>query len=37
MEHTRTHVLTPGGQRLAIFYTKLCNRLLRPPAAAGQP
>jgi hypothetical protein len=30
-------VLTPEGQRLAIFYTKLCNRLLRPLAAADQP
>ena len=29
-------MLTPGGQRLAIFYTKVCNRLLRPLAAAGQ-
>jgi DNA-binding HxlR family transcriptional regulator len=37
IEHTRTYVLTPDGQRLAIFYTKLCNRLLRPLAAADQP
>jgi hypothetical protein len=30
IEHTHTYVLTPDGQRLAIFYTKLNNRLLRP-------
>jgi hypothetical protein len=35
--HTRTCVLTPDGQRLAVFCTKVCNRLLRPLAAAGQP
>ncbi|HEX2819494.1 MAG TPA: hypothetical protein VHO07_04900 [Streptosporangiaceae bacterium] len=37
IEHTHTYVLTPGGQRLAIFYTKVYNRLLRPLAAADQP
>jgi hypothetical protein len=37
IEHTRTYVLTPDGQRIAIFCTKLCNRLLRPLAAVGQP
>ena len=37
IEHTNTYVLTPDGQRLAIFYTKLHNRLLRPLAAADQP
>jgi len=37
IEHTHTYVLTPEGQRLAIFYTKLFNRLLRPLAAADQP
>src|SRR5258708_31719375 len=37
IEHTHTYVLTPDGQRIAIFYTKLCNRLLRPLAAADQP
>ena len=26
----------PGGQRLAIFYTKLHERLLRPLTAANQ-
>jgi hypothetical protein len=35
VEHTHTY--TPDGQRLAIFYTKLHNRLLRPLAAADQP
>ena len=29
--HTHTYVLTPEGQRLAVFYTKLYNRLLRIP------
>jgi hypothetical protein len=37
IEHTRTYVLTPDGQRLAIFCTKVYDRLLRPLAAAGQP
>jgi hypothetical protein len=30
-------VLTPDGQRLAIFYTTLHDRLLRPLIAADQP
>jgi hypothetical protein len=29
--------LTPDGQRFAVFYTKLHNRLLRPLLAADQP
>jgi predicted MarR family transcription regulator len=37
IEHTHTYVLTPDGQRLAIFYTKLHDRLLRPLLAADQP
>jgi|GEM_PF-6108166 len=37
IEHTHTYVLTPEGQRLAIFYTKLHDRLLKPLAAADQP
>jgi hypothetical protein len=37
VEHTHTDLLTPDGQRLAIFYTKLYNRLLKPLAAADQP
>ena len=35
-EHTHNYVLTPDGQRLAIFYTKVYNRLLRPLGAADQ-
>lgn len=37
IEHTHTYVLTPDGQRLAIFYTKRHDRLLRPLTAADQP
>jgi hypothetical protein len=37
IEHTHTYTLTPDGQRLAIFYTKLSDRLLRPLMAADQP
>jgi len=29
--------ITPDGQRFAVFYTKLHNRLLRPLIAADQP
>ena len=29
--------LTPDGQRFAVFYTKIHNRLLRPLMAADQP
>jgi predicted MarR family transcription regulator len=38
IEHTHTHsyTLTPEDQRLAIFYTKVCNRLLRLLGAADQ-
>jgi hypothetical protein len=36
MEHTNTYVLTPDGTRIAVFYTKLHNRLLRPLLAADQ-
>lgn len=35
IEHTHTYLLTPDGQRIAIFYTKLYNRAraqLRHPA-----
>ena len=35
--HTNRYVLTPDGIKVAIFYTKLHNRLLRPLAAADQP
>ena len=34
IEHTNTYVLTPDGQRFAVFYTKVHNRLLRPLLAA---
>lgn len=32
--HTNTYDLTPDGQRVAIFYTKVHDRLLRPLIAA---
>jgi hypothetical protein len=34
---TNTYDLTPEGQRVAIFYTKVHDRLLRPLIAADQP
>lgn len=34
---TNTYDLTTDGQRVAIFYTKVHNRLLRPLLAADQP
>jgi hypothetical protein len=37
IEHTNRYVLTPDGLKVAIFYTKLCNRLIRPLLAADQP
>jgi hypothetical protein len=37
IEHTNHYALTPGGTKVAIFYTKLHNRLLRPLLAADQP
>ena len=36
-EHTNTYMLTPDGQRVAIFYTKVHDRLLRPLLAADHP
>jgi hypothetical protein len=30
IENTHTYILTPEGRRIATFYTKLYNRLLRP-------
>ena len=33
---TNSYTLTPDGQRIAIFYTKLHDRLLRPLTAADQ-
>jgi len=35
--HTNTYVLTPDGQRVAAFYTKLDRRLLRPLLDADKP
>jgi hypothetical protein len=37
IEHTNRYLLTPDGLKVAIFYTKLHNRLLRPLLAADQP
>jgi hypothetical protein len=34
---TSTYLLTSDGQRVALFYTKIHNRLLRPLLAAGNP
>ena len=35
--HTNTYQLTPDGQRIAVFYTKVHDRLLRPLIAANAP
>ena len=37
LPHSNTYTLTPDGQRFAIFYTKLHNRILVPLLAADQP
>jgi len=37
IEHTNRYTLTPDGLKVAIFYTKLHTRLLRPLLAADQP
>jgi hypothetical protein len=37
LEHSNTYVLTEDGQRFALFYSKVHNRLLRPLMAADQP
>ena len=34
-EHNNTYVLTADGQRVAIFYTKIYGRVLRPLIAAN--
>jgi hypothetical protein len=36
IEHTNRYILTPDGIKMAVFYTKLHNRLLRPLMAADQ-
>ena len=35
LPHSNTYVLTPEGVRVAIFYTKVHSRILRPLVAAG--
>jgi len=37
IEHANRYMLTPDGIKVAVFYTKLHNRLLRPLLAADQP
>ena len=37
LEGSNTYVITADGQRVAIFYSKLHQRLLRPLLAANQP
>ena len=37
LPHTNHYVLTADGIRIAVFYTKVYNRLLVPLTAADQP
>ena len=37
LPHSNTYLLTPEGIRVAVFYTKLQNRLLRPLLDADKP
>ena len=37
LPHSNTYILTPDGQRFAIFYTKIHNRVLVPLTAANDP
>lgn len=37
LPHSNTYLLTPDGIRVAVFYTKLQNRLLKPLLDADQP
>ena len=37
LPHSNTYVLTPDGLRVAIFYTKVYGRLLRPLLAVDLP
>jgi hypothetical protein len=37
LPHSNTYVLTPEGIRVAVFYSKLQNRLLRPLLEADKP
>ena len=36
LPHTNRYTLTSDGIRIAVFYTKVCNRLLVPLTAANQ-
>jgi len=37
IDHANRYALTPDGVKVAVFYTKLHNRLLRPLLAADHP
>ena len=37
LDGTNTYRITTDGQRVAIFYTKIYNRMLRPLLAADSP
>ena len=37
LPHTNRYTLTSDGIRIAVFYTKVYNRLLMPLTAANQP
>jgi predicted MarR family transcription regulator len=37
LPHSNTYTLTPEGIRVAVFYSKLQNRLLRPLLEADRP
>ena len=37
LPRTNTYILTPDGIRVAVFYNKLHDRLLRPLLAADKP
>jgi hypothetical protein len=37
LPHSNTYILTPDGIRVAVFYSKLQNRLLRPLLDADKP
>ena len=37
LPHSNKYVLTPDGIRVAVFYTKLHNRLMRPLLNADKP
>jgi hypothetical protein len=37
LPHSNTYQLTPDGLRIAVFYTKVHNRVLAPLIAADQP